>query len=94
MKWEMAVASVWILAGGSGEVSGHRFPWANGKPAARGAREDFEKRISAMSVTTYGNAFKSSPGIRERIGITCETLASVLANPKKSVAPSMPIGFH
>ena len=69
-------------------------PWSKGCPAALGACDDLEKMISAIKVTTYGNALRINPGIFANAGTTCDTFASVLAKPKKNVAPSIPRGFH
>ena len=70
------------------------FPVSKGCPAAFGALEDLEKSTKATKVTMYGKVFNSTPGISDKAGIACETLAIVEANPKKKVAPKIPRGFH
>ena len=69
-------------------------PRSNGCPDAFGAWDDFENNTRAISVTTYGNTFSTTGGITESDGITCDTLAIVLINPKKNAAPKIPSGFH
>ena len=42
----------------------------------------------------YGNIFKYIGGTALKLDITCDTLATVLANPKNIDAPNIPNGFH
>lgn len=70
------------------------FPDSNGSPTAFGACEDLENTINASNVTTYGNIFSNTGGKIANDGITCDTFAIVLANPKNNVAAKIPSGFH